>query len=257
MNIRNCIIGLLLAVLLSSCGTEIKLASKFVGSAKPRAAVYFPEEAQVTYIPDADGNYPNMLDSLDQNAFLDIMYAAYAKEMKVYGVEVYIPEDQDNVPVDSLNWLVVLSKVEIQGLYTDYVDRLFNFFDDYEYTVSLNTVNVAAWFDCNDGQWLPTQFDEYNLMEDFDSYLTKVDADKMEYHYDITPLKMKDIYDYAVFLGKRYAGFTYNYMMNRYIESEMGKNQKTPRFKLRWDPSEDGLFFMEPEEGFLELKTEN
>ena len=103
----------------------------------------------------------------------------------------------------------------------------------------------------------PTQFDEYNLMEDFDSYLTKVDADKMEYHYDITPLKMKDIYDYAVFLGKRYAGFTYNYMMNRYIESEMGKNQKTPRFKLRWDPSEDGLFFMEPEEGFLELKTEN
>lgn len=241
----------------SSCGSEIRLAANYVVSAKPRAAVYFPEAAQVTLIPDAEGNYPSMLDSLDQDAFLDIMYAAYAKEMKVYGVEVYIPEDPDHVLVDSMNWLVVLSNVEIQGLYTDYVDRLFDFFEEYEYTISLNTVNVAAWFDINDGKWLPTQFDEHNLMEDFTSYLTRVDASKMEYHYDITPLKMKDIYDYAVFLGKRYAGFTYNYMMNHFIDTEMGKNQKAPRFRMRWDPAEGGLFFMEQEEGFIELKAEN
>lgn len=257
MKIRNCIIGLVLAVVFSSCGSEIKLAAKYVGSAKPRAAVYFPEEALVTLIPDAEGNYPTMLDSLNQDAFLDIMYAAYAKEMKVYGVDVYIPEDQENVLVDSLNWLVVLSRVEIQGLYTDYVDRLFDFFDDYEYTVSLNTVNVASWFDINDGQWLPTQFDEHNLMEDFKSYVAKVDANKTEYHYDITPLKMSDIYDYAVFLGKRYANFTYNYMMNHFIDSEMAKENKSPRFRLCWDPVEEGLYFQEDGEGFVELKAEN
>ena len=257
MKIKNCIIGLVLAVAFSSCGPEIKLASKFVSTTHPKAAVYFPEEALVTLIPDEEGNYPHILDSLNQDAFLDIMYAAYADELKQYGVEVYIPEDQDNVQVDSLNWLVVLSRVEIQGLYSDYVDRLFDFFDDYEYTVSLNTVNVASWFDFNDGQWLPTQFDEHNLMEDFKSQVVRVDDDKTQYIYDITPLKMSDIYDYAVFLGKRYANFTYDYMMNRYVESEMVKKSKKPRFQMRWDKDEEYLLFKQDGEGFIEVKAEN
>ena len=257
MKIRNCFIGLVLALVLSSCGSEIKLATQFVNAAKPRAAVYFPEEALVTLIPDAEGNYPKMLDSLNQDAFLDIMYAAYADELKHYGVDVYIPENQENILVDSLNWLIVLSKVEIQGLFSDYEDHLFDFFEDYVYMITLNTVNVASWFDINNGQWLPTQFDEHNLTEDYKSQIIRVDANKTQYNYDITPLKMADIYDYAVFLGRRYAGFTYNCMMNRYIGSEMGKQNKSPRFQLRWDKSEGSLYFMEQGEGFLELKAES
>lgn len=258
MKTRNTLIGVIIALLFTSCGSEIKLANQFiVQSRQTQAAVYFPESAQVTLIQAEDGSYTNVLDSLNQDVFLDMMYLAYADEMNRYDVNVYIPDDPDHVPVDSTHWLVILSNMEIQGLFTDYVDQLFDFIDEYEYSFSLNTVNVASWFDINDGEWHPTLFDEHNLVDDFDSYVTQNGVDVAQYHYDIKKITNADLYNYAVYLGKRYAAFTYDYMMNRYIGEELKKKNEKARFQLRWDPNEKSLYFQQEGEGFIELGTEN
>ena len=258
MKVRNIILGIIAVVMLSSCGSEIGLANKFVAqSHQAQAAVYFPESAQVTLVQAEDGSYTSVLDSLNQDAFLDIMYLAYADEMNKYGVNVYIPEDADHVPVDSLHWLVILSNMEIQGLYTEYVDYLFDFTDEYNYTFALNTVNVASWFDINDGEWHPTLYDEHNLMDDFDSYVTRSRSEGMQYHYDIKTITNDGLYDYAVYLGKRYAAFTYGYMMNRYVEVKMGMKGQVPYFKLRWDPYEESFYFQQEGEEFIEIKSED
>lgn len=256
MKIRNVIIGIIIAFMLTGCGSEFKLAKKFVNqSSDLQVAVYFPEEAKVTLLQDDDGTYTQALDSLNQDMFLDIMYAAYADELGRYKVNVYIPDDPDAVQVDSTHWLVLLSQVEIQGLYTDYVDELFDFIDEYAYTFSLNTVNVASWFDVNDGEWHPTLFDEYNLTDEFQSHIS-YSREGVQYNYNITPIQLKDVYDFAVFLGKRYAAFTYDYMMNRSVERGMGTNGLAPRFKLGFDPYQGSLLFRQEGEGFIELKTE-
>lgn len=249
----------MLAVLaFASCGSEFRLANQFVSqSSKVQMAVYFPEEAQVTLMQDADGTYTKVLDSVNQDLFLDIMYAAYADELAQYELNVYIPDDPDAVQVDSIHWLVLLSKVEIQGLFTEYVDQLYDLSDEYAYSFSLNEVNVASWFDFNDGEWHPTLFDEYNLTDGFSSYVSRSRKDGLQYHYNITPITAVDVYDFAVFLGKRYAAFTYDYMMSRYIDSKMKAQGREPRFMLRWDPYEEMLLFRQEEEGFIELKVEN
>ena len=73
MRIKNIILGLITALLLSSCATEFKLANKFLGqSPDMMVAVYFPEEAKVTLVQDSDGTYTQVLDSLNQDMFLDI-----------------------------------------------------------------------------------------------------------------------------------------------------------------------------------------
>ena len=253
MKIKNIIIGTIVALMLTSCGSEFGLARKFVDqSSDMQVAVYFPEEAKVTLIQDGDGTYTQVLDSLNQDVFLDIMYAAYADELGRYKVNVYIPDDPDAVQVDSTHWLVLLSQVEIQGLYTNYVDELFDFIDEYAYTFPLNTVNVASWFDVNDGEWHPTLFDEYNLTDDFDSHVA-MSREGLQYYYNITPLKLKDVYDFAVFLGKRYAAFTYDYMMNRYVELGMAKKSMEPRYRLRWDPYEGSFYFPQEDEGFVKI----
>lgn len=258
MRVKNIIIVAIVALLLTGCGSEFGLANKFVvQSHKAQAAVYFPETAQVTLIPDEDGNYTEVLDSLNLDTFLDVMYLAYADEMNRYGVEVYVPDDVDHVPVDSTHWLVILSNMEIQGLFTDYVDHLFDILDEYDYSFSLNTVNVASWFEVNDGEWHPVLFDEHNLMDDFDSYVTRSKSKGTQYHYDIKPIANADLYDYSVFLGKRYAAYTYNYMMNRYINDAMKQKNDSARFQLRWDPYEESFFFLQEGEGFIELKAEN
>lgn len=248
---------MIIAFLLTGCGSEFKLARNFVSHSDGiQVAVYFPEEAKVTLIQDDDGTYTHALDSLNQDMFLDIMYAAYADELGRYQMNVYIPEDPDLVQVDSTHWLVLLSQVEIQGLYTDYVDEFFDFLEEYAYTFPLNTVNVASWFDVNDGEWHPTLFDEYNLTDDFHSHVS-YSREGLQYNYNITPIQLKEVYDFAVFLGKRYAAFTYDYMMNRSIEKGMGAYHLEPRFKLRFDPYEGSLFYRQEDEGFIELKTED
>ena len=257
MNIKNVIIGLVLAMVLASCGSEFRLAKQFVSqSPQTQVAVYFPEAADVTYMVDDKGDYSHVLDSVNQNQFLDIMYAADAEELRAYNLNVYVPDDPDRVQIDSLHWLIIVSKVEMQGLYTDYVDHLFDFLDVYDYSFSLNTVNVASWFDINDGEWLPTQFDEFNLNDDFASWVTDSRKDGTQYHYQITPLKAADVYNYAVFLGKRYATFTYDYMMNRFVETEMGEMNRYPRFKLRWNPHEKEFYYQLEDDAFIELKSE-
>lgn len=245
---------LVIAVTLSSCGTEFKLAKSFSEqSQNARVAVYFPETAQVTLVQDKDGTYSNVLDSLNQNMFLDIMYAAYADALRHDGLDVYVPDDPDQVQVDSTHWLVILSKMEIQGLRTEYVDYLYDFLNEYNYTFSLNTVNVASWFDVNDGEWHPTLFDEYNLRDDFRSYVTRSKGSGTQYHYEITPVKTDDVYNFAVFLGKRYAELTYDHMMNRYIEEVLSKRSLAPRFKLHWNPGDKVYEFLLEDEDFIEI----
>ena len=255
MKLKHIILVFIAALMLSSCGAEFKLANSFTQqSQSTRVAVYFPESAQVTLIQDDDGTYSQVLDSVDQDQFLDVLYAAYAESLNKYGLEVYIPENQDEIRVDSTHWLVVLSNVEIQGLYSKYVDYLYDFSDEYEYTFSLNTVNVASWFDINDGEWHPTLFDEHNLMDDFDSFVTSDRENGVQYHYNITPLKAVDVYNYAVYLGKRYAAYTYDYMLNQYVASGMAKQNAEARFKLRWNPYEKSFDFLMDEEGFIEIE---
>lgn len=246
-----------MAMTLASCGTEFKLAKSFTEQSQhTRVAVYFPETVQVTLIQDKEGDYSKALDSVNQNMFLDIMYASYADALRQQGLDVYIPDDQDHIQVDSTHWLVILSKMEIQGLYTDYVDHLFDFLNEYDYSFALNTVNVASWFDINDGEWHPTLFDEHNLMDDFGSYVTRSRENGTQYHYNITPLKAADVYNYAVYLGKRYAEFTYDYMMNRYIESDLAKKSLYPRFQIHWNPVEKTYEYLLEGEEFIELKAE-
>ena len=181
--------GLLFALLLTSCQTEKKLAKKYLAE-RPNieAAVYFPEKADVKVEYNTQlGKQTEVLNGFNQDLFLDVMYNAYAQGMGDYGVNVYIPEDIDKVPVDSTHWLVMLSRTEISGRITEYEDYLFSDTDEYSYKHPLNTVNVASWFEVNDGDWKPVLFCEHNLMDGFDS---KTDfnfwENKIEYNYTIT-----------------------------------------------------------------------
>ena len=251
------LLGLLLVftLLLSSCQTELKLAKKY-RTERPyiEAAVYFPERAEVkTEYSTQYGKKTEVLDNFSQDLFLDVMYNAYAKAMDDYGIEVYVPEDPDNVQVDSIHWLVMLSRMEISGRITEYEDYLFSETDEFSYKHPLNTVNVASWFEINDGDWKPVLFCEHNLMDGFDS-----EADysfwtrKIDYNYTIDTLKVEDVYNYAVYLGKLYAGYTYDYMMNSYVEDELKKKGYSYQLLLRYDPYKKQLRYAD-EDGFIEI----
>jgi hypothetical protein len=255
---RLAFIALLLVVILSGCQTELKLAKKYMAE-RPyiEAAVYFPEQAEVkTEYSTQLGKKTEVLNGFSQDLFLDVMYNAYAEAMGDYGVEVYVPEDADNVQIDSTHWLVMLSRMEISGRITEYEDYLFSDTEEFSYKHPLNTVNVASWFEVNDGDWKPVLFCEHNLMDGFDS---KTDysfwAQKIDYNYTIDTLELKDVYNYAVYLGKLYAGYTYDYMLNSYVGNELKKKGYAYQLLLRYDPYKKQLRYADDDDRFIEIRN--
>ena len=251
-------VGFVLFLLsLSSCQTELKLAKSFVAEqTDTRVAVYFPEKAEVKVEYNMQYGQTDVLQGFSQDLFLDVMYGAYADALHDYNLDVYIPDDIDNIQVDSTHWLVMLSQMEISGRITEYEDYLFSDSDEYSYKHPLNTVNVASWFEVSDGEWKPLLFCEHNLMDGFDS---KTDfsfwKNKIDYQYTIDTLELKDVYNYAVYLGKLYAGYTYDYMMNSYVGKEL-KSRNLDYWNqslLRYDPYKRQLRYADEDDGFIEI----
>ena len=244
----------LLTVLLSSCQTELKLAKQYIATRpKIEAAVYFPEEAtvKVEHNPKLE-KQTEVLNGFSQDLFLDVMYNVYAETMFDYGVLVYVPENTEEVQVDSIHWLVMLSRMEISGRITEYEDYLFSDTEEYRYKHPLNTVNVASWFEVNDGDWKPVLFSEHNLMDGFDSQADySFWAGRIDYDYTIDTLKLDDIYNYAVYLGKLYAGYTYDYMMNSYVGDELKKKGYSYQVMLRYDPYKKQLRYADEDDWFV------
>lgn len=243
-------------LLLTGCQTELKLAKNFVAEQSyTRVAVYFPEKAEVKVEYNTQYNMQtDVLQDFSYDLFLDVLYGAYADELRLYGLDVYVPENPDNVQVDSVNWLVMLSRMEISGRITEYEDYLFSDTEEYSYKHPLNTVNVASWFEISDGEWKPVLFCEHNLIDGFDS---KTDyafwANKFDYTYSIDTLDLNDVYNYAVYLGKLYAGYTFDYMMNDYVKVELEKKNRMYQLLLRYDPYKRQLRYADEEDGFIEL----
>ena len=239
----------------TGCQTELKLAKRYMAE-RPNiaAAVYFPEQAEVkTEYNTQYGRKTEVLNGFSQDLFLDVMYNAYAVAMGDYGIEVYVTENADNVQVDSTHWLVMLSRMEISGRITEFEDYLYSDTEEYSYKHPLNTVNVASWFEINDGDWKPMLFCEHNLMDDFESNTDfSIWTQKIDYTYTIDTLKLRDVYNYAVYLGKLYAGYTYDYMMNSYVGAELKKMGYAYQMLLRYDPYRKQLRYAD-EDGFVEI----
>lgn len=254
-SVEKLLLFVLFLLFFSSCQTELKLAKSFVAEqTQTRVAVYFPEQADVKVEYNMQYGQTEVLQGFSQNLFLDVMYEAYADMLRVYGLDVYVPEDIDNVQVDSTHWLVMLSRMEISGRITEYEDYLFSDTDEFSYKHPLNTVNVASWFEINDGEWRPVQFCEHNLMDGFDS---KADYSlwkgQVDYEYTIDTLTLNDVYNYAVYLGKLYAGYTYDYMMNSYVGAKTNNVNYYYNVMLRYDPYKKHLFYAEDGDMFIEI----
>lgn len=242
---------------LSSCTIEKRYAKSFVEQSKgAQIAVYFPESATVTNKLNIELNrYSTVLDGFSQDEFLDIMYNAYAERLRDYNLNVYIPDNPDNVIIDSVHWLVMLSRTEITSQIVEFEDYVFYNSMENFYKHNLNAVNVASWFELNNGTWLPVQFVEHNLLDDFTS---KADAgwfQALNYDYSIDTLKLTDVYNYASYLGKLYAGYTFDAFMNRYISDELKKSQGEPALFLRYDPYRKMFvyLYMDDDDKFIEI----
>ncbi len=220
-------------------------------------ALYLPNELKKTNIrKDCDPNIPELfvldenqlrdtieartkiVNKIDDDIFLEVMIASFAKTLEDYDLKLEYWENENTKP-DSLHWVVDLSHVEVQEYVTHLlsecgVEGNVEFF-------AATAVNVASWFELINDDKSHFLFTEQNYEEYIaDCYYTLDSLNNLIANVEYKKLTIDEFYDFAVILGKLYAGYTYDFFMNDYVRKEMLRKEKecSTNSYFRYDPYE-------------------
>ena len=193
-----------------------------------------------------------VIDKIDDDKFLDIIYLNMTKTLKDYGLTVEYWEDSISQP-DSTHWVIEIPRIEIteaneKQRFCDWV-----YGNRYCLDVPVDLVNVAAWFNlANDTTTIMT-FTEQNYFNDTDvTFDIDYERNKVISKTYCDTINIDGFYKFATILGRLYAGYCYDFMMNKYIDNhEVGTIDTINRY--RYDPYER-YFYKTDRDYLIELK---
>jgi len=252
---------LIAGVLLFSCSPEKRLANSFVKTEVKRNILLLNTDVlyktnQKKYILDSlEITDESLFDSvlyvnsdfiqyIDDEKFLDNYLLGLEKELKVFGFTVF-KESQisDFMEVDSIAYVVYLAQVEAEEDLFPYRDETV-YYDNYLYHDHLlNSLSVFSWFEINkvnEDEDKHVYFTEDVVVDEVDGEFT-VDffGGDIKYFYKIDSLKPAEIYDFAYTLGRKYAGYTFDLLLNNYIRENLYQGTDT---YWRFDPYTNTFF---------------
>lgn len=257
---KNKILIFAIAVLfLASCSQKMRLAQRFVERSEgAKVALYVPNTLIKTNlrndsIPAEMDTLSNeekiaflekqikVIDKIDDAKFIDILYFSMEKELRVYGLDVEY-WDTDSLPADTTRWIIDIPKIEVTE-FVDYQRGATRFYDEIVYaTVPVDVVNVATWFNLGDAYTTETAFVEQNYSSDFDGYFD-VDANgKLYARIFADSIDLDGFYRFANMLGKLFAGYCFDYLMNGYIDLNVAPETTDTVNRFRYDPYERYFF---------------
>ena len=253
-----------------SCAPHKKLAYDFIKNTKGASvAFYLPNELEKNNIrkdclpenlgfieeecvDDTIAARTKIVNKIDDEMFLDILISSFESTLEDYDLALEYWENENSMP-DSLHWVVDLSHIEILE-YIEYQVAQCIVEGDYEILPSVG-VNVASWIDLINGEEANFVYTEQSFYEQIcDCYYTLDSLNNIVLNAEYYEFDIDDFYDFAVFLGKLYAGYSFDYFMNEYVKKEMKKKgqEYSDDMYMRYDPYESYIYYTRRDK-FIEL----
>ncbi len=187
--------------------------------------------------------HSDYIQHIRDSVFIHRFMQGYINELKVYGFHV-VPHIGD-----SNTYQVHVAQIELEEQYYFYSDTAYYNYNVYVHHQYLNALDVSSWFALR-GPLVKSKsekpkilFAENLLTDDINGHF-EVDpySGKIKYLYTLDSLTVKKIYDYAENLGRTYAGYTFDYLMNRFLKKYVPPSRRTKRY-WRYDPYRKKFFF--------------
>ncbi len=268
---RNILILLLGAVfLLLACSEQQGVARRFVkNNRKTVVALYLPEKLiksnlRNDSVPDELKDKPlqtqidylikqtKVVDKIDDDKFLDIIYLTMNETLKDYGLTVEYWENEDSQP-DSTHWVIDIPRIEVTEACENqrFCDWIYE--KRYCLDVPVDIVNVATWFNIANDTTFTMTFTEQFFFNDIDvAFDIDYQKNKVISKISCETISIDGFYSFATILGKLYAGYCYDFLMNKYIDNHNVEPIDTIN-RYRYDPYER-YFYRTDKDYLIEVK---
>ncbi|MEZ5083741.1 MAG: hypothetical protein R2750_09865 [Bacteroidales bacterium] len=250
---RQLLYFILLSVILSSCYAEWKMAKGYIES-KPEIAIMilpanyvfkknqkidnqkelqnFSELEKDSVLMAKSSFLKEVSDSIFLERFINSMYTEFEK----LGFTVYTENYLDSfLFVQTPAYIFNIAQIELEELYTVYEDQ--QDFGDLTYykNFDLNAINYNFWFELselNDEKENTKLFFISETINDqvYGYFTENIFTGDVKYKYNITEIDMDVIYKYCTIYGRRHAGYTFDYIMNKYITENWPPNKRIPYY---------------------------
>ncbi|MCF6342968.1 MAG: hypothetical protein L3J31_09215 [Bacteroidales bacterium] len=253
-----------IAGLMLSCSTEHKLATAFVDNNELRAAlVFFPDfiykTNQKTFILDSLGitdealfdsvllDHSKFLKQLNDSLFLANYIFGFTKELSAFGFSVF-GEDQmvEFMEIDTNAFVINVAQIEMEESFYTHRDEAVIYDTYYAHDQDLEAVYVNAWIEIskvNDNTGKPNVYFATGLVsDDMEGEFTyDIFTGNINYVYNIDSLEPAHLYDDAYQLGRTYASYTFDFLLNSYLDKAVPAKERSDKY-WRFNPHDKSFF---------------
>ena len=235
--------ALLLAILpfiFHSCIPEYKIAKSFTSArdevsllvTSPDMIFKFNHKGEV--IHEFDSMTQAMQDSalwesssyvkyLSDSILLENFMNSFIDELRALGFRVWVGTSADSFDVTQpQSYLLDISQIQLDEYLYTYEDS-YEFFDSvFVKRIILNAVDYSCWYDLKKARQenlrTTVLYGSETSYDDFEGrFFTDPFSGNIKYRYSLDTLSVKDIYAMSSYVGKKHAGYIYDFFLNQYI----------------------------------------
>ncbi len=263
---------------LSGCSAEYRLAKTYTQSHFMGPVLLFMPEFIYKYnlktdsldlsgLTDAQKDsilwiHSDYVKKINDSIFLENYKSGYITGLQKYGIKVYDEQHSDKFFAgDSGGFVVNIAQIELEEQDYPFADTANVDGMTYTFHKTLNAVDISSWFNIksvdNENANFPVLFAENLLTDDFDGFFKQNDFNgKIQYFYELDSLSVKKIYHYIFKLGQIYASYTYDYLLNKYLDDKLPENFRTDIF-WHYDPYNKRFYSIGDNDRFESIKNKH
>lgn len=251
-------------ILLAACSVERKIAKAFV--AKPtKGAVLVLSPETIYRINLKDTVNPGNMDStiylnkINEYALIGISLTNLKNELIKLGFDVYDDSSLDEyMKRGDSSYVLKLSQVELE----EGIDYTLLYGDNtspskIDSSAGINFVNINSWFEFGRknvvDENFPLLYCSFSLTDSWNGEYMYTGSG-LAYAYEIDTLSIAEFSQLPDFLGKKYASYFYDYVMNIYILENLPEDFN-PTYYYHYNPQNKVIqIHLDEEDHFIEME---
>lgn len=243
---------------IGSCGIEHKMAREFLQQKDSISILLLPpdyvfknnlntwritgyDEMSSQVQEQARMDSSRFLLEIEDELVLSRYFGAMETGLRKYGIQVYSSDEiVEFLSIGNQAYQVHLAQIEVEeGIYPFRAEEVFYdsvlYFEDFD----LDKISINSWFEIsklNDAQAENPVVYATDFVSDAleGRFTTNVFTGEVKFKYNLSPLKIEDVYTLAAVAGERYATYVFDFIMNQYIYQNFPED-KVPDAYLSYD----------------------